>query len=352
MAGFTEPTAGVLSIYGGVQALMQRGYGFNDQLTGIENIRNALIYNGLPDDLLDAAEKDIIDFVELGEFIFHPVKTYSLGMRARLEFAAVTAIQPEILLIDEVLGAGDGYFVHKCANRMRQLVRHTTLVLVSHSLDQIREYCTRVIWLDDGKIREDGPTDIVLSNYRRHMSSRSMQLKRISAPAGSSREVFNTNEKIFFKKIEPNFRKIEKELAVLNGFRFFDNSERRITIETGDSLDFIFSISVTRSVLPAVLGFTIEGMLLFELVTRDILVSGSHELRLGLRKAGIGVGQYFLVPVLRDVKTYELIGFFDQALGVEMSATNWNDPPLLHFDAQWRSSAGSVALNSKISAWV
>ena len=176
ITGYTRPTSGRVEVDGTIQALMQRGYGFNDALSGLENIRNALVYNGLPASMLAEAEADIVDFVELGEFLHHPVKTYSLGMRARLEFAAATAIHPDVLVIDEVLGAGDGYFVHKSARRMRQLVADTTLLLVSHSLDQIREYCDRVLWMDGGRLREDGPVDQVLGNYRRYMSERSARL--------------------------------------------------------------------------------------------------------------------------------------------------------------------------------
>ena len=121
--GFTSPTSGEIVADGSIQSLMQRGYGFNDALSGIENIRNSLVYNGLPAEALATAEADIIDFVELGDFLSHPVKTYSLGMRARLEFAAATAIYPDVLVIDEVLGAGDGYFVHKSVLGCMWMVR-------------------------------------------------------------------------------------------------------------------------------------------------------------------------------------------------------------------------------------
>ncbi|MFN7401520.1 MAG: ABC transporter ATP-binding protein, partial [Alphaproteobacteria bacterium] len=186
ITGYTALSRGTVEVIGSTQALMQRGYGFNDHLSGLENIRNAMVYNGLPKAAMAAAEADIVDFVELGEFLYHPLKTYSLGMRARLEFAAATAIRPSVLIIDEVLGAGDGYFVRKSAARMRGLMENTTLLLVSHSLDQIKEYCDRVIWMDAGIIREDGPTESVLNHYRHYMNARMASLRNEAGAASPS----------------------------------------------------------------------------------------------------------------------------------------------------------------------
>ena len=169
IAGLTQPSSGKIKSKGDIQSLFQSGFGFNKDLTGLQNIKNALIYNGFSPKKNKSKITEIIDFVELDQFINYPIKTYSLGMLARLEFAAATSLEPNCLIIDEVLSAGDGYFVNKCSTRMRNLVSNTTLLLVSHSLDQIKEYCDRVIWLDNGLLRKDGPTDQVLAEYRNHM---------------------------------------------------------------------------------------------------------------------------------------------------------------------------------------
>src|SRR3546814_432212 len=120
-------------------------------------------YNGLTADALEEAVADCVDFCELGDFIDQPVRAYSLGMRARLQFAAATAIKPDIVIIDEVLGAGDAYFAGRSAERIKRLTHDgATLLIVSHSMAQILQFSTRAVWLDGGQIVSSGkPLDIV-----------------------------------------------------------------------------------------------------------------------------------------------------------------------------------------------
>ena len=160
------PTSGEISIDGQVQALMQTGLGFHGEFTGLENIRAGLIYNGLTGDDLEAAIEDVIDFCELGDFLNQPIKTYSLGMRARLQFATATAIKPDIVIIDEVLGAGDAYFSTKSAERIERMASSgCTMLLVSHSMSQVIQFCDRAIWIRDGQIVGDGDVRQVVGDY-------------------------------------------------------------------------------------------------------------------------------------------------------------------------------------------
>ena len=115
------PSQGTLRVDGTVQALMSVGLGFHPEFSGYENVRSALVYNGLSRKDLDRAISDGVDFAELGEFLNRPMKTYSMGMQARLMFAAATAVKPDVLIIDEVLGAGDAYFAAKAAHRIVEL---------------------------------------------------------------------------------------------------------------------------------------------------------------------------------------------------------------------------------------
>jgi len=116
ITGNFSPTRGTVVVNGSVQALINIGLGCHPEFTGYENIRASLVYNGLAEAELDAAIADIVDFVELDEYLHQPIKTYSLGMQSRLYFATATAIRPDILIIDEVLGAGDAYFSAKSAD--------------------------------------------------------------------------------------------------------------------------------------------------------------------------------------------------------------------------------------------
>ncbi len=344
--GFTRPSAGEIRVDGSIQALMQFGYGFNDELSGIENIRNALLYNELPISAMAEAEADIVDFVELGEFIQHPVKTYSLGMRARLEFAAATAIRPDVLVIDEVLGAGDGYFVHKCASRMRQLVADTTLLLVSHSLDQIREYCDRAIWIDDGCLRADGLVDKVLGDYRQFMSEQSSRLKSSLAAQAN---VSASQHEALMEKVISIFGP-ESTGAIIRNFSF--DGASCLSLETGDPLALRLSVALEKPMFPLVLGMTEDGGFVFELEIDEALPPGRHEVVLRTQRSEIGVGNYVLIPTLRNAEEPSGMIIGRQLLELQVAVTNWSDPPLVHLDGEWRSGPSLTRLASKVNAWV
>ena len=171
ISGNYPPTSGQVSVQGSVQALMQLGLGFHPEFTGYENIKAALNYNGLLGAQLEEAIADVVDFCELGAFLNQPLKTYSLGMQSRVQFAAATAIHPDILIVDEVLGAGDAYFSAKSALRMERLAKSgCTLILVSHSWQMIQQYCERAIWLEAGRVKMDGPAFEVLAGYESHIA--------------------------------------------------------------------------------------------------------------------------------------------------------------------------------------
>jgi lipopolysaccharide transport system ATP-binding protein len=182
ITGNFGPTTGDVSVTGTVQALMTTGVGFHSDFTGAENIRAALTYNGLPRAELETAFQEISDFCELGDFLHQPVKTYSLGMRTRLQFATATAIRPDILIVDEVLGAGDAYFSAKSLLRMQKLTQSgCTLLLVSHAMNQVLAFCDRVVWLDKGRIRKDGAARSVVGEYEVFM--RTMSKARLGSAA-------------------------------------------------------------------------------------------------------------------------------------------------------------------------
>lgn len=173
VSGNFAPTAGRISVTGSVQALMGTGLGFHPEFTGIENIRASLHYNGLSHTELTQAIEDIVDFCELGQFIDQPFKTYSLGMQARLMFATATAIHPDILIVDEVLGAGDAYFSAKSSVRMQALASSgCTLLLVSHSTQQVLQFCDRAAWLEAGRVRMIDDAFLVVKAYEEFINNR------------------------------------------------------------------------------------------------------------------------------------------------------------------------------------
>lgn len=166
ICGNYSPTRGEVTVNGSVQALMHIGLGFHPEYTGRQNVESSLQYNGLKRTEYGEAMQGIIDFCELDEFFDQPFKTYSLGMQARLMFAAATAIRPDILIVDEVLGAGDAYFVAKSKLRVQGLVNSgCTMLLVSHSMQQVLELCDEVLWLDRGAVRMRGEAFTVVKAY-------------------------------------------------------------------------------------------------------------------------------------------------------------------------------------------
>ncbi len=170
ICGNFSPTSGEVVVNGDVQALMNVGLGFHPEFTGRENVEASLQYNGLSKGDYQAAIDDIIEFCELGDYLDQPFKSYSLGMQARLMFASATAIRPDILIVDEVLGAGDAYFVAKSKTRVEKLVNSgCTMLLVSHSMQQVMELCNEAIWLDKGKIRMHGDAFLVVKAYEEYL---------------------------------------------------------------------------------------------------------------------------------------------------------------------------------------
>lgn len=165
--GAVNPSEGRVRIEGNIQALMELGTGFHPEFTGRENIRASLAYQGLNSAKIKNMEEEIIDFSELEDFIDQPVKTYSAGMYARLAFSTATAIDPEVLIIDEILGAGDAYFAGKSVEKMRKLTEEigATVLFVSHDLASVQALCDRVIWIDRGRIRLDGDPLSVIKQY-------------------------------------------------------------------------------------------------------------------------------------------------------------------------------------------
>ena len=166
ITGNYAPTEGVVEVKGQVQALFDAGAGFHPDFTGYENIHASLTLLGLGMQEVNAAIQDIAEFTELGPFLGQPFKAYSMGMQARLGFATATAINPDILIVDEVLGAGDAYFASKSNERMKRLVESGAAVLiVSHALSEIIRYCDQAFWIERGRIVKRGPSMEIVSAY-------------------------------------------------------------------------------------------------------------------------------------------------------------------------------------------
>ena len=168
MTGLYEPQKGSIEIKGRVSSLTSLSMGIDPDSTGAENIIMRLISLGLTLKDARAKSKDIIDFSELQEFINLPVRTYSTGMYLRLAYSIATSIVPDILIMDEMIGAGDSTFIHKTKKRNAELLEKTKIIVISsHDLNLVKELCNRAIWLKQGHIYMDGEVNDVLKEYHK-----------------------------------------------------------------------------------------------------------------------------------------------------------------------------------------
>ena len=166
ISGILKPTKGTVTVHGNIVPMLELGSGFDLELTGRENVFLNGAILGYSEDFLKEKYQEIVDFSELGEFIEMPLRNYSSGMITRLAFSIATVVKPDILIVDEILSVGDAAFQKKSKNRMMELMSGgTTVLLVSHSAEQITEMCSRAIWLEKGTMKMIGPAADVCRAY-------------------------------------------------------------------------------------------------------------------------------------------------------------------------------------------
>lgn len=174
IAGIYSPDEGVIETFGKKVSLMAIGVGFQKQLTGRENIYLSGSLMGIKENEMDKYVDQIIEFSELGDFIDRPVQTYSSGMHSKLAFSITSVLEPDIMLLDEVLSVGDERFRAKSLNRMKELIAHNdrTVVIVSHSISTLIELCDKVLWMHEGRIMKIGDPKEVLKQYKEFMNNK------------------------------------------------------------------------------------------------------------------------------------------------------------------------------------
>ena len=177
VSGILKPTSGYAKRYGRITPLLRLGAGFDGNATGLENIYLNAAILGYTKKQIDTKIPEIVEFSELGDFIYSPIKTYSSGMLARLGFSIAVSMESEILLIDEILAVGDIAFNKKCHAKLAELQQKgLTFLIVSHG-EAVKRYCKRAIWIDGGLVREDGEITTVFKHYTEAMT------KKPAAPA-------------------------------------------------------------------------------------------------------------------------------------------------------------------------
>lgn len=171
VAGVMKPTSGKVDVGGNICPMIELGAGFDVELTARENVFLNGAVMGYNKEFLDEKYQEIVDFSELHDFMEVPVKNFSSGMIARLAFSIATIVEPEILIVDEILSVGDAAFQQKSEAKMRSMINGgTTVLYVSHSVASIKALCDRVVWLDHGAVQKIGPADIICEEYYKSLN--------------------------------------------------------------------------------------------------------------------------------------------------------------------------------------
>jgi ABC-type polysaccharide/polyol phosphate transport system ATPase subunit len=241
IARIIEPTSGQISIDGRVSALLELGTGFHPDLTGRENVFLSGSLMGVSRADIARCFDDIIAFSELEEFIDMPVKHYSSGMYTRLAFAVAIHVNPDILIIDEVLSVGDGAFQRKCMDRIGEMKRAgVTILMVSHDLDTVARLCTQVVWLDHGKVHRIGDGRSVISEYIAYINVQQQREQERQKQRQALQESKSTSQEGNPATVEEN---VETEVIAstqdgeILRIETLDHNRQPVTsIETGESL--------------------------------------------------------------------------------------------------------------------
>lgn len=204
LAGISEPTSGTMHV-NGEQALVAINTGLDRQLTGMENIQLKGALLGLSKSRIEEITEGVINFAELGDFMYQPVKKYSSGMKSRLGFAISLCLDPEIMIVDEALSVGDRGFARKCLKKMTELKEQgKTIVFISHALKQVQDFCDTAIWIEGGILQEYGPIDDVCCHYSAYVEfinqMKPKKKKEISERKFEKR-ILHEDNRSFFEKL-------------------------------------------------------------------------------------------------------------------------------------------------------
>jgi teichoic acid transport system ATP-binding protein len=255
ITGVLNPTAGEVTVNGRISALLELGAGFNTEYTGIENIYLNGTMMGFSREEVDARLQDILDFADIGDFVYQPVKAYSSGMFVRLAFAVAINIDPEILIVDEALSVGDVFFQAKCYRKFEEFKKMgRTILFVSHDLSSISRYCDRVILLNKGVKMEEGSPKQMVDMYKQ------LLVGQDPAKAEENKETQKENWSEQFQ-VNPNMLEYGSKLAEIVDFAVLDEKGLCTnTIEKGSSFQIKMKVVFHESIQEPIMAYTFKDI--------------------------------------------------------------------------------------------
>ena len=297
--GLTSMTKGEVKINGRMDALINLGAGFNRDISGRENIKNYAALHHYPTNKVNDLVNQIIEFSELKEFIDSPVKTYSSGMYARLGFSLITHMNPDILIIDEVLAVGDVSFQNKCFVKMQELKkRGVTFVIVSHNQAQIAQFCDRALWIEKGKFMDWGEADMVLKKYLQFMNEKNSvineKVKKTKSKQSLYGPIHNFDDQI--RGVKVKILNKEGNNKIIIGEDVFIEYEFEL-LKSVDNLNVSLNFSQENGTHMSTIN-TINGNLL------QSIKNGKVKCKVKIENLNFNPGIFVLVIVIQDSHRY------------------------------------------------
>ena len=260
ITGVLGSTAGQVQVNGRISALLELGAGFNSEYTGIENVYLNGTMIGFSKEEIDAKLSDILDFADIGDFVYQPVKTYSSGMFVRLAFAVAINIEPEILIVDEALSVGDVFFQAKCYRKFEEFKQMgKTILFVSHDLNAISKYCDRVILLNKGKRESEGDPKEMVDLYKQLIVNQTATTDGSRAKRTGREEIPDHWYGIF--DMNPNVQEYGDKKAVMTAFQILDEKGLHTnTIEKGMEFPLQVRVRYLEDVDDPIYAFSLKNL--------------------------------------------------------------------------------------------
>ena len=257
ITGVLNPTKGEVEVDGRISALLELGAGFNMEYSGIENVYLNGTMMGFSREEIDARLQDILDFADIGDFVYQPVKSYSSGMFVRLAFAVAINIDPEILIVDEALSVGDVFFQAKCYRKFEEFkAQGRTILFVSHDLSSIARYCDRVILLNKGVKLEEGSPKQMVDMYKQLLVGQDPAKAEEEKAAGQPKENWNSQF-----QVNPDMLEYGSRLAEIVDFAVLDEKGRCTnTIEKGSTCKIRMKVAFRETIQEPIMAFTFKDI--------------------------------------------------------------------------------------------
>ena len=287
ITGVVKPTSGEVDVQGRISAILELNSGFDEELSGYENIfvKGAIL--GFSKREIEENLEDIVKFADIGEHLYQPVRTYSSGMKSRLGFAIAVNVDPDILIVDEALAVGDDVFRTKCLDRMSEFRRQgKTIFFVSHSLFTIKSFCTKCMWINKGDLMDYGDMGPVVARYQTFLKEEKVKVKKQ-------------------KKSKPKEGLDRKDYIKISKFKFA-NPEH--VFKFGEDIQYSFKYEITKELSDLKWSFTLWDVDEKEIYSTDKTnvkyavesSMGKHQLTIKLKNLSLLPGKYLLSGEIRD----------------------------------------------------